>query len=281
MGERIAWITDSTCFLDDDLKNNKDVYVIPIVIIINEKEYLDGVTIQPNELYRRMRQEKVVPTTSQPSVGTFYQLYKKLEPDYDRIIAVHLSSKLSGTAVSAAQAAEMVNLPVHVLDTALISFPVTHLIKDIMKNLESGASVEEALNRAGQLKEKNKTFVLFGSLEQLHRSGRLSGTKYLLGSILNMKPIIALENGALEIKAKVRSEKKAGQFILQELYNACDAGIVTECMLLYGEDPGQTARWSEAISKARPEINVLTAPLGTAIGVHAGGHTLGLSWFTE
>lgn len=281
MREKIAWITDSTGFLDDELKNNPDVFVVPMVVIINGKEYEDCVDIMPDELFKIMKEDKVIPTTSQPSVGTFVELYKKLEPEYDRIISVHVSSSLSGTVASSIQAAELVSIPVHVFDSLLISFPMTLLLKKIMQDIENGFLVGEAFNRAAGYRDSNETYVLIGSLEQLHRSGRLSGTQYLLGSMLKVKPIISLEKGALAAKTKARSEKKARQVILNYFFDSCKKGSVKDCSILYGSSPEQTVGLQEAIAAENPEVNIHIYPLGTAIGVHAGDKTIGLSWFQD
>lgn len=281
MRQKIAWITDSTGFLDEELRGNSDVYVVPMVVIINGKEYEDGKSIMPDELFKRMKEEKAVPTTSQPSVGTFVELYQKLAHDYDRIVSVHVSSKLSGTVASSMQAAEMVTIPVHVFDSLLISFPMTMLMKKIMSEIEKGCSVSEAFKRAERYRDGNETNVMIGSLEQLHRSGRLSGTQYLLGSVLNVKPIVTIENGALEIKTKVRSEKKAEQLLLDRFSESRKKGSVKECCILYGSSPRQTDSLKKTLLETNPDLNLHIYPLGTAIGVHAGERTIGLSWFQD
>ncbi|WP_160118448.1 DegV family protein [Bacillus sp. V59.32b] len=281
MRQKIAWITDSTGFLDEDLKKNPDVYVVPMVVIINGKEYQDGKNIMPEELFKLMKEKKIVPTTSQPSVGTFLELYQKLARDYDRIISVHVSSRLSGTVASSIQAADMVSIPVHVFDSLLISFPMTILLKKIMSDIENGCTVSEAFNRAESYRDGNQTYVMIGSLEQLHRSGRLSGTQYLLGSVLNVKPVVTIENGALEIKTKVRSEKRAERLLIDHFSVSCIKGTVKECCILYGSSPQQADGLKKTILETNPDLNLHIYPLGTAIGVHAGDRTIGLSWFQD
>jgi DegV family protein with EDD domain len=279
--EKIAWVTDSTAFLDEELQNCSNVFVVPMVVIVNGKEYEDGIEIQPEELYKMMKEEKVVPTTSQPSVGTFLNLYKKLEQEYDRIIAVHVSSKLSGTATSSRQAADMVSIPVHIFDSLLLSFPMTLIIKKLMSELNQGSSITEAFDSVAKYRDSQEFYVLIGSLDQLHRSGRLSGMQYLLGSMLKLKPIISIENGLLATNAKERTEKRAEARIFDYFRQACSRSNITECTLLYGSSPKQTDKWREAILTIQPDLIVHTYPLGSAIGVHAGAETIGISWFTE
>lgn len=279
--ERIAWVTDSTALLDEELLLNDHVFVVPMVIIIDGKEYEDGVDLLPEELYRRMKEEKKVPSTSQPSVGKFYDLYRELEKQYDRVIAIHLSSKLSGTVSASMQAAKMVVIPVDIFDTLLISYPMLLIMKKLMHYMNSGSSIEEAFSQTRRYADSQTTYVLIGSLEQLHRSGRLTGAQYYLGSLLSLKPIIAIENGLLLTKTKTRNLKKAENQIFNEFRLSISLGKVKECSLLYGGSPIQVNQWERRISEEFPEIKIHISPLGSAVGVHTGEQTIGISWFQE
>ena len=279
--ERIAWVTDSTGTLDEDLSMNEHVYVVPMVVIIDGKEYEDGVDLLPEELYRRMREEKINATTSQPSVGRFHALYKELEKDYDRIIAVHLSGELSGTVSASRQAGQMVTIPVDVFDTLLISFPMILILKRLMQYMNEGLSIEEAFAKTRMYADNHETYVVIGSLDQLHRSGRLTNTQYILGSLLSFKPIISIENGLLQTKSKPRNLKKAEKLIFSDLHRSVETGKVKECTILYGEMLEEALRWKKRISEECPHIISHISPLGSAIGVHTGEQTIGLSWFHE
>ena len=193
MGERIAWVTDSTSCLDEQLQNRNDLFIVPMVVIIDGREYEDGINILPNDIAQIMKNTSSIPTTSQPSIGTFTELYKKLE--------------------------------------------------------------------------------------QLHRSGRLSSAKYILGSLLKLKPIISIQKGVLETKAKARSELKAENRIFEWYRSASES--IRECCILYGSTPEQAGRWREKILSITPDIKVHIYPLGSAISVHTGAETLGISWFNE
>ena len=279
--ERIAWVTDSTAYLDAELLKNEHVYVVPMIIIIDGEEYEDGIDLLPEELYRRMKEENKVPTTSQPSVGTFYELYRKLEKDYDRVVSIHLSSKLSGTVSSSRQAAQLVTIPVDVFDTLLISYPMILLLKRLMHYMNSGYSIDEAFTLTRKYAASHETYVLIGSLDQLHRSGRLTGTQYYLGSLLSLKPIITIEDGLLQTKTKTRNLKKAENQIFNELRKSISLGKVNECSILYGGSPIQVEPWEKRISEDFPQVKIHISPLGSAIGVHTGEQTIGISWFKE
>lgn len=278
---RIAWVTDSTAFLDDFLKQHPDVYTVPMTIILDEKEYVDGKDLTAEELFGRLKTLKAPPKTSQPSIGAFQELFEKLNQEYDSIITVLVSSKLSGTVSSSEQAAQLVDIPVTTIDSKILSYPLTALIKRGINWANEGASIEEIRNKYEISISSNETFVLIGSLEQLHRSGRMSGVQFVLGSMLNVKPIITIKDGALDIKEKVRSEKKAKEKIIQYLRQAYECHSFKEVYLLYGLHEHYALEWMENLKIEFPEINFLCCPLGATIGVHAGENTLGISWFNN
>ncbi|MEH7276732.1 DegV family protein, partial [Neobacillus vireti] len=194
---KTAWVTDSTAFLDEELKNHPDLYTIPITMLLDGEEFIDGVDFTAAQLFAKLKELKTPPKTSQPSIGAFQELYEKLSKDYDQIAAVLLSGKLSGTVSSSEQAAKLVDIPVKTFDSHILTAPMTALLKRGMELVEAGNSLESVMEQLESLRTTNETYVLIGSLEQLHRSGRMTGLQFFLGSMLNVKPIISIENGAL------------------------------------------------------------------------------------
>lgn len=277
--KKIAWVTDSTACLDDELRNHPDVFTIPMSILLDDKEYLDQIDLSAEELFRRLKTLKSPPKTSQPSVGAFNELFLKLQQDYDCIIAVLVSSKLSGTVSSCELASKMVDIPVITIDSKILTYPLTVQIKKGMEWLESGLSVEEVKENIEKLSGTYELYVLIGSLEQLHRSGRMSGVQFLLGSVLNIKPIIQIIDGVLSTKDKARSEKKAKAKIIQYLQEAYDKYGFKEVYLLYGLHDIEAEAWKKELEGTFPDISFKCYPLGATIGVHAGENTLGISWY--
>jgi DegV family protein with EDD domain len=275
---KTAWVTDSTAFLDEELKNHPDLYTIPLTILLDGEEFADGIDLTAAELYARLKDLKSPPKTSQPAVGIFKQLYEELSKDYDRIVAVLISGKLSGTVSSSEQAAKLVDIPVTTFDSNILTAPMTALLKKGIELVEAGNSIESVIDQLETLKTTNETYVLIGSLEQLHRSGRMSGLQFFLGSMLNVKPIISIEDGALNTKEKVRSDKKAKEKILGYLKSSYEKHKFKEVYILYGLHQEHANEWKEEIEKLYSELKVICCPLGAVIGVHAGENTLGISW---
>ncbi|MEW9109473.1 DegV family protein [Cytobacillus gottheilii] len=278
---KIAWVTDSTAAMDDVMQNHPDVYIVPITILLDEQEYIDGVDLTPAALYETLKSIKAVPKTSQPSIGTFQQLFEKLGETYDAIIAVHLSEKLSGTVSSCKQAAELVKIPVYTIDSGLISYPLTWLVKKGMQLAEQELQPEQITTKLESLKHENELYVLIGSLEQLHRSGRMNGLQFFLGSVLQITPIISLEQGQLNTKEKVRSKKKAQEKMINYLKTAYEQHELKEAFILYGLHREIAEEWKRTIEMEIPGLVLNCYPLGAAVGLHAGEDTLGISWFNK
>lgn len=276
---KTAWVTDSTAFLDDTIKNHPDLYTIPLTILLDGEEFQDGIDLTPTELFARLKDLKNPPKTSQPAVGAFQSLYEQLAEDYDQIITVLISGKLSGTVSSSQQAAKLVDIPVITFDSHILTYPMTVLLKKGMELLETGKSPEEVITELEAIKQTNETYVLVGSLEQLHRGGRMTGLQFFLGSMLNVKPIITFDSGALTVKEKVRSEKKAKEKILDYFRADKEKYNLKEVYILYGLHEEDAANWQRELAQQFPDLNITCCPLGAVIGVHAGENTLGISWF--
>ncbi|MBM6619340.1 DegV family protein [Bacillus suaedaesalsae] len=279
---KIAWVTDSTVNLDESIVNHPDIYSIPMVIMFNNEEYRDGIDLSVEEFFVKLESSPKLPTSSQPAVGAFVELYESLTDRYDVIISVHLSSKLSGTYATSVQAANMVDFPIHIIDSKLLSLPMGKMIEHGINMQNSGSSVEEIVSALNFIADQHETYVMIGSLEQLHKGGRMSGAQFLIGSALKIKPILALVDGALEPREKIRTEKKAEQRMIDLFNEAKQANPdIDEVNLLYGRYPDVANDWKQILSEQYPDVKVHTCPLGPVIGVHAGAKTFGISWLRQ
>jgi DegV family protein with EDD domain len=276
--KKIAWVTDSTAYLDEELNNHPDVYQVPMTIVLDEKEYLDGKDLTAEELYERLKTLKTPPKTSQPPVGVFMELYEQLAKEYDAVFSVLVSAKLSGTVASSVQASQAVEIPVVTFDSKILTFPLTSQLKRGIELAEQGASIEEIKEKLEILRDSNETYVMVGSLQQLHRSGRMSGLQFYLGSVLSIKPIISIEDGGLNTKEKVRSDKKAREKMFDYLRTSHEKNKVKEVYILYGLHKATADDWQSQLESEFPDIKFLSCPIGAVIGVHAGEHTIGISW---
>lgn len=275
----MAWITDSTAFINDELKNHPDFYSIPLNIHFGEKQFRDGIDLTTDELYENIKNATEFPKTSQPSAGEFAETFKKIAENYEQAIAVHLSSELSGTLASSTAGAEIANFPITFIDSLSLSYGVTGLIEKGMEMYEKGSSVEEIKGQLDKMAGTVNNYILMGQLEQLYKGGRMSGVQFFLGSLLKVKPVIQISpEGKLEATDKVRSEKKALQYLVDKVVEAHPSGQ-GKIHLMQGHVMNQAKQLEQMIHEKAPNIEIIIGDISSTLAVHAGEGTLAVLWY--
>jgi DegV family protein with EDD domain len=277
--KKIAWVTDSTAFLSPELLEHPDVYVLNTTLHFNEKIYKDQ-DLTSEELYRLLKKEKGIPKTSQPPIGEFLELYEKLKDEYEHVIAVHVSGALSGTFSTSNQAADMVDFPIDVIDSKVISYPLTDILQRGIASAEQGAPYDDIKKGVKELVGAYETYVLIGSLDQLHKSGRMNVAQYLIGSLLNVKPIIKLNDGKLEVLEKVRTDKKAMKNVNSKLEDAMKQRTISKLFILHCNAEERAVAIKEELQQtySNHDLSIHIAPLSSTVAVHTGEDTIALSW---
>ena len=196
---KVAIVTDSTANLPPEIIRNLPIHVVPLHVIWGEQEYLDQVEMTSDQFYARLRTDKVLPTTSQPSPKEFKDLYVRLlEEGYD-ILTITISSKLSGTMDSAIQAKAMLPGPrIEVFDSQTTSLAMGFQVLAAARLANQGATLKECNTSVAQARDKSGVFFVLKTLEFLARGGRLGGASAFVGTMLNLKPILELRNGQVE-----------------------------------------------------------------------------------
>lgn len=277
--ERIAWITDSTSCISQDDAQRLGIHIIPVSVIMEDRIYKDGVDITPAEFYEKLKASNELPTTSQPTVGEFSAFYEELLKNYDCGIAVHVSEKFSGTINGSRLGAEMSGFDVHIIDSKITSDAMKQLILKGKNLQEEGLDAKEIANRLRQAADKVKGYVCIGSLEQLRRGGRLSGASFLVGNLLQIKPILTFDDGSLIPYEKIRTLKKAEARVLALFEEAAQQTLVEGVSVVYSGAPEKAEMWREMLQQKYPEIQFNLGQLSPAIGVHVGAGTIGILWF--
>jgi DegV family protein with EDD domain len=193
-----------------------------------------------------------------------------------------VSSELSGTASASKQAAEIAGFPLELVASKLISLPMSYMITKGQDMIQKGISPTNVANKLRTMYESNKLYFMIGSLEQLHKGGRASTIQLMIGSLLQIKPILTFQEGKVIPHEKVRSKKKALSYMVSRLNNDLEQGIpVQTFFILEGMAAQEAIIIQEQIRTLSPEIEIVIGPLGSAIGVHAGAGTIALTWFRE
>lgn len=278
---KIAWITDTTASLSKDFIEQYNLHVVPLHIVINQQSYKETIDITQKEFYERMKNENSKFQTSQPALGDFVELYTKLKEEYDYGIAIHASSLLSGTFQTSVMAAEMADFKLLPIDSLTGSYPLSFLVKKGIELVEEGLDTNEVVATLNQLRDNTRLYLVPSNLDQLKKSGRVSGGQAILASLFNIKPILAIEDGGAKIKDKVRTEKRAISWLINNLKSDKETKIVRKAAIVHANDIDRAAELEKLVNETFPDIETELMMLITVAGVHTGVGTLGLSWVCE
>jgi len=206
---RFAVVTDSTADIAPELALERGIRVVPLAVTIDDETFLDG-TLTQEEFFERMRSAPDLPTTSQPSVGAFVEVYDRALETADSVISLHISSKLSGTAAAARVAARQFDGKIHVFDSRNLSWGLAWQVIDAVAAAREGLTVPEALDRLARTRDRVKLLVSLDSLENLRRGGRIGAVSSLLGSLLNLKISLTVDaDGAFAPVGRSRGDRAA------------------------------------------------------------------------
>jgi len=275
----IAWIVDSTAYVSEELRQHPDFFSVPLNIHFGEKQFVDGVDLNPEQLYAKIKNAEEFPKSSQPSAGEFAERFKVIAEQYEQAIAIHVSSKLSGTLASSTAGAELAGFPVTFIDSLALSYGITGLIEKGIDMYDSGASVPEIKAELEKMAGTLQNFILIGQLDQLYKGGRMGGVQFFLGSLLKIKPIVQIsKEGELVAIDKVRSEKKALQYLVDKIAASHHPGRKS-IHLMHGNVLDQAIHLKDLITEQVPGLEVKIGDISSVLAVHAGEGTLAVLWF--
>jgi|SRR5690625_3863698 len=277
---KIAVMSDSTSYIPRDLREKYDIHIVPLSVVFGTESYQEDIDITTEEFYKKLREINTLPTTSQPSVGAFVDLYKVLvNDDYDAVITVHLSSKISGTYQAALAAGEMVeDLEVYAFDSELSALPQGIFALEAAKMAQSNLSPKEIINRLNKLKENMKAYFMVDDLTNLQRGGRLSGAQALVGSLLKIKPILHFVDGEIVPYEKIRTRKKAINKIVDMLEEDVGKGTVERVVFIHANDESSAKQLESEFKERNPNIETVISYFGPVIGTHLGEGAIGIAW---
>lgn len=269
----VAIVTDSTADLPRALTEEHGITVVPLTVIVEGREYLDGVEMTAAEFYER----NAPATTSQPSPGRFAEAYERLLEDHDEVVSLHISESLSGTYAAAVQGADAAGGDrVHVIDTRLVSMPLGLVTLAAARLAAAGDGAGAVEDRVRQLSAAADVFFVVATLENLRRGGRIGGAAALLGSVLQMKPVLSIRDGEVVPLERVRTLDRALARVI-ELIRASDRGHGICAIVGHAAAEEHADRIAAAIEPICETL--LIQPLGPVVGAHAGPGTVGVGLY--
>jgi DegV family protein with EDD domain len=273
----VAIVTDSTADLPPELTRSRAITVVPLTLNFDGQSLLDGVDIRPDEFYRRLHSVTTHPTTSQPSPGRFAEVYSSLLADHDAVVSIHISQKLSGTYESARQAAGMTDpRRVRVIDSELVSMSLG-LITLAASSLAAGGADAGAIEaKVIDMRSSIQTYFSVATLEFLRRGGRIGRASALLGSVLQVKPVLCIRDGLVTPLERVRTFERALNRVV-ELTREVDRGHGV-CVIVGHADAEADA---ERIGRELDSVaeTLMIQPLGPVVGAHAGPGVVGVGCY--
>lgn len=279
---KVAIVTDSTAYLNDDLIKQNNLHVIPLHVNWSGKSLRDNVDIMAGEFYQKLVQAKEMPTTSQPSAGEFFDFYSEVAKTAESIVSVHISSELSGTIASANAAAQMMEgFPIEIVDSRSTSMGLGFMALAAARAAAAGGDHKVAADAARALVSKMNLVFVVDTLEFLHRGGRIGGAQRLLGSMLSIKPLLQLENGRIEPLDKVRTKRKAVQRLLEIAKERNGAGGKLHIAILNSVAQAEAESLAAEVQDTLNPAELHVVGISPVIGTHTGPGAIGAAWYLE
>ncbi len=275
---KIALVTDSTAYLTAEEAARYDITVVPLTVNFSDGFIYDGI-VDTVEFFARVDKSDQLPFTSQPAVGAFAEAYKTLIAKDKEVISIHVSSRLSGTFDSARGAASMVDPGrITVVDSTTTSTPLAFLVLAAAEWAEAGCSRAEISARLKQATKEIGSYFIPDTLEYLKKGGRIGGAQALLGTLLQIKPILYFSEGVVEVLAKVRTRRKAIHRMLQEIPLESKH---LQVAVIHCAAPEDAASIQGMVQEMAPHARVVIREFGPVLSTHGGPGLVGLGFWAH
>lgn len=277
-----AFVTDSTSYLPEELRRRHDIQVIPQVLVWGGETLLDGVDIMPTAFYERLKTAEVMPTTSQATVGAFKDLFEPHVRVGRPVLAILVSQKLSGTIQSAQSAKDMFpGARIEIVNSESAAMAMGFQVLAAARAAEANKSFDEVLAVARDAKNHTGVLLMVDTLEFLHRGGRIGGAARLLGTALNLKPILELRDGVIEPVERVRTRSKAQARLLSLLKERINGRPNLRLAVLHAAAEREARQLLEEAAKLLNPMETVFSEVSPVVGAHVGPGTLGLCYSVD
>ncbi|MED3792901.1 DegV family protein [Niallia alba] len=277
---KTAIVTDSTAYIPKDVREKYDIHMIPLTVILGSEVYEEEKELTASEFYEEIK-TKELPTTSQPSIGKFVELFEKLSENYDEVISIHLSSGISGTYQGAISAGDMVEgINVFAFDTEVSCMVQGFYAIEAAKLVRAGKTAAEIMPILDELKETSHAYFMVDDLSNLQRGGRLSSAQAIIGSLLQVKPLLHFKDKLIVPFEKIRTKKRAMKRIVELLREATN-GDSYYAVIIHANREEEAKEWKAELEQEFPNIEFSLSYFGAVIGTHLGEGSMGLGWMKK
>lgn len=278
---KIAFVTDSTAYIPVNFCEELNISVVPQVLVWGEETFQDGVDIRPAEFYARLKTAKVMPSTSQASVVSMQNIFHSLVSQGFDVLGIFISAKLSGTMQSAIQGREALGNAadkVTIIDSNATAMAMGFHVLAAARAARDGANLAECVALAERAREHTGVLFVVDTLEFLHRGGRIGGAVRLIGTALNLKPVLALRDGRVEPVERIRTKGKAIERMLDLVEEQTKGRNPVHLATLHANAEQEAASLLEQASRRISPVESILTEVSPVVGTHAGPGTVGLAY---
>lgn len=280
----VKLVVDSTSYIPEDIKKQYDISTISLNFIFGD-ESVREVDIDNSTFYKEMDEKGEIPTSSQPSIDEMYNAFEKIVKEGNDVVAVVISSDMSGTYSSAHLVKNMIlekyeNAKIEIVDSRTNCMQMGFVAIEAAKKAEEGATIEEVVERAEFVKNHSKFIFLPDTLTYLKKGGRIGGAAALFGSILQIKPILTVVDGKTTVFDKVRTKKKAVDRLLTQLIEVNKTNGIKEVVVHHINVQEEGQQLADRIEEALG-LKARVCSIGPVIGLHVGPGSIGIAYHTE
>jgi fatty acid kinase fatty acid binding subunit len=270
MTRTFAVVTDSTADLPQEWRERYGIEVVPLKVLFGKDTFRDGVDMTNEQFFQRLAASTTLPTTSAPSPGEFAEVYRRLAHDYDGCISIHIGAQLSATAEAARIGAQSVEgFKVDVIDSQTVSMPVAFLCRVAAES----ESLEAASAAIAQRVPKTRVLALLDTLRYLEMGGRLSRAQAMIGTMLDLKPLLLVANAEIKPVDRVRTRSRA----ITRMVEYFKGDLPVEHMaVMHAQAADEAEQIASALRAEFPEREVTVGQIGCVLGTHTGPKALGI-----
>ncbi len=283
MSNKVAVVTDSTAYLPEEYLKQFNITITPLSVIWGDDIYRDGVDIQPVEFYSRLATSKVMPTTSQVTPGAMQETFQSLLDQGNDVLGIFVSSRISGTFESAVHACEMIPRAgnrIALVDSLWTTMALGWPVLTAARAAQAGESLSECQKVAKHACDNSGVLFVVETLEFLRRGGRIGGAQALLGTALNLKPILEMRNGRIEALERIRTKHKAMERAVEIVAGRIKGQSPIRVAATHANSEADARSLLESAQAAINPIETICAPLSPVVGTHAGPGTVALNYMS-
>lgn len=278
----IRIVIDSTSDVTDEIIEKYNLKVVPLTVNFEKQSYLDKIELSSKEFFEKLAAADKLPTTTLVSPGAFVEAFSEILLEGDKVLGLFVASEFSGTYDSARMARNMIGSDdIHIIDTRSVCLGSFALILEAIELVQQNKTIEEIVEILNRLKEKIVVVAALDTLKYLEKGGRLSKGQAVVGSLLNIKPIVAIKDGEIKVIEKLRGKNKTvkwfDEWIEKNNYDLSDKTV----LLFHGNAYNQLKLLKETIKDKYKIKNIIENEIGPVIGTHSGPGVLGMGFLNK